>query len=105
MREIPHGVVSPQVEQVRTGSAGHREHSGPSAVRRSTRRRRPQPMQVSWFAGSVIKQFAHNGLPWSSRVTGSRQAPQRPHCSMRERAMQVRQTLAPPSGLSIRTTR
>ena len=41
----------------------------------------PQPMQVSRFAGSAMKQFAHSGLPWPSRVTGSRRAPQRAHCS------------------------
>jgi hypothetical protein len=52
-----------------------------------------------------MKQFAHSGLPWSSRVTGSRRAPQRAHCSIRERAMHVLHTRTPPSGLSIRTTR
>ena len=103
-REMPHGVVSPQMEQASSGSGGQREHSGPSGVRRSTGRRRPQPMQVSRLAGSAVKQFAHSGLP-SSRVTGSRRAPQRAHCSMRECAMHVRQTRTPSSGLSMRTTR
>jgi len=83
-REIPHGVVWPQMEHVSSGSVRQREHSGPSGVRRRTRRRRPQPVQVSRFAGSVMKQWAHSGRPWSSRVTGSRQAPQRAHCWVRE---------------------
>ena len=104
-REVPQGVVWPQMEQVSSGSSGQREHSGPSWVRRSTRRRRPQPMQVSRLAGSVMKQLAHSALPRSSRVTGSRRAPQRAHCSMRACAIQVRQTRLPSSGLSMRTTR
>ena len=79
-REMPHGVVWPQMEHVSSGSVRQREHSGPSGVRRWTRRRRPQPVQVSRFAGSVMKQLAHSGRPWSSRVTGSRRAPQRAHC-------------------------
>jgi hypothetical protein len=62
-REMPHGPAWPQMEHVSSGSARQREHSGPSGVRRSTARRRPQPMQVSRFAGSVMKQFAHTGLP------------------------------------------
>ena len=36
-REIPHGAAWPQTEQVRTGSEGQREQSGPSAVRRFDR--------------------------------------------------------------------
>ena len=104
-REMPHGVACPQTEHVSSGSVRQPEHSGPSGVRRWTRRRRPQPVQVSRFAGSVMKQFAHSGRPWSSRVTGSRRAPQRAHGSTRECAMQVRQTRTPSSGLSMRTTR
>ena len=98
-------MVSPQMEQVSTGSAGQVGQSGPAAVRRSTRRRRPQPMQVSRFAGSVMKQSAQIGRPSWSRVTGSRWARHRQHSSLRECAIQVRQTRTPFSGLSIRTTR
>ena len=58
------------------GSSGT---AGPSGVRRSTGRRRPQFRQVSRFAGSVMKQLAQTGRPCSSRVTGSRRAPQRAH--------------------------
>jgi hypothetical protein len=105
VREIPHGVVSPQRKQVSTGSAWQVGQSGPSAVRRPTARRRPHPRQVSRFAGSVMKQLAQIGPPSWSRVTGSRRARQREHSSMRECAMQVRQTRTPLSGLSIRTTR
>ena len=32
-REMPHGVVWPQIEQISSGSAGQREHSGPCGVR------------------------------------------------------------------------
>jgi hypothetical protein len=52
-----------------------------------------------------MKQLAQIGPPSWSRVTGSRRARQREHSSMRECAMQVRQTRTPLSGLSIRTTR
>jgi hypothetical protein len=104
-REIPQGTVCPQTEQARTGREGHREQSGPSAVRRSTGRTRPQPVQVSRFSGAVTKQLAQIGWPCPSRVTGSRMAPQRAHGSVRECAMQVRQTRTPSIGLSMRTTR
>ena len=104
-REMPHGVIWPQTEHVSSGSVGQLEHSGPCGVRRWTRRRRPQPVQVSRFAGSVTRQLAHSGRPWSSRVAGSRRAPQRAHCRARECAMQVRQTRTPFSGVSMRTTR
>jgi hypothetical protein len=60
-------------------------------------------VQVSRFSGAVTKQFAQIGRPCPSRVTGSRMAPQRAHGSARERAMQVRQTRTPSSGLSMRT--
>ena len=105
VRDMPHPVVSPQIEQVSTGSAWQVGQSGPSRVRRLTGRRRPQPRQVSRFAGSVMKQLAQIGRPCRSRVTGSRRAWQREHSSIRECAMQVRQTRTPLSGLSIRTTR
>jgi hypothetical protein len=104
-REMPHGALRPHIEHVRTARVTQREHCGPSAVLRSTGLRRPQPMQVSRFAGSAMKQFAHSGWPWPSRVTGSRRAPQRAHCSILECAMHVLHTRMPPSGLSIRTTR
>ncbi len=104
-REVPQPVVSSQMAQVKTGNLEQLGHRGPSGVRRPTLRRRPHPRQVSRFAGSAMKQFAHSGRPCSSRVTGSRRAPQRVHASTRECAMQVRQTRTPSSGLSSRTTR
>ena len=70
-------------------------HSGPSAVRTLTGRRRPQPRQVSWLAGSVIKQFGHSGWPCSSRVAASRMAPQREQGSARDLATQLRQSHCP----------
>lgn len=105
VREIPQGVISPQRKQVSTGSAWQVGQSGPCVVRRLTGRRRPHPVQVSRLAGSVLKQLAQIGRPCGSRVTGSRRDRQREHSSMRECAMQVRQTRTPLSGLSIRTTR
>ena len=50
--------------------AGSVWQSGPSGVRTPTGRRRPQSMQVSWLAGSVIRQFGHSGRPCSSRAGG-----------------------------------
>ena len=105
IRDVPQGFSSPQIEQVAIGKGGQVRQIGPSGVRRLTGRRRPQLRQTSRLSGSVIKQFGHNGRPCSSRVAGSRRAPQREHSSMREWAMQVRQTRCPSSGLSIRTTR
>ncbi|MFG2004799.1 hypothetical protein ACGFNU_37190 [Spirillospora sp. NPDC048911] len=43
-------------------------HKGPSGVRTPTGRRRPHWVQVSWFAGSVIKQRGHSDRPWPSRI-------------------------------------
>ena len=104
-REWVPGAVRPQIEQARTGRGQQLGHSGPSEVRFCTRRRLPQLMQTSMFAGSVTRQFGHSGRPWASRVAGSRRAPQRTHSSMRDLAMQLRQTRCPSSGLSMRTTR
>ena len=79
--------------------------SGPSGVRVLTGRRRPQPLQVSWLAGSVIKQDGHSGRPCSSRVAASRTAPQREHGSARDLATQLRQSRTPPRGLTSGMTR
>ena len=65
-------------------------HSGPSGVRTLTGRRRPQPTQVSWLAGSVIRQFGHSGRPCSSRVAASRTAPHRAQGWARDLATQLR---------------
>ena len=67
----------PQIEQVIVLTGAQAGHSGPSAVRTLTGRRRPQPTQVSWLAGSVIRQCGHSGRPCSSRVAASRTAPHR----------------------------
>jgi len=61
MREMPQAVMSPQIEQFSTGSVWQVAQSGPSGVRRLTRRRRPQPRQVCRLAGSVMKQLAQIG--------------------------------------------
>ncbi|ARZ66742.1 hypothetical protein SMD11_1078 [Streptomyces albireticuli] len=99
------GAVWPQSEQSSMGRGRQFGQIGPSAVRELTMRDFPQTMQVSRLAGSVIRQVGHSGRPWSSRVAGSRRAPQRTHSSMRDLAMQLRQTRCPSSGLSMRTTR
>ena len=54
----------------RSGSSTARQfaHSGPPGARTLTGRRRPQPAQVSWLAGSVIRQWGHSGRPCSSRA-------------------------------------
>ena len=72
--------------------------SGPSAVRTLTGRRRPQPTQTSWLAGSVIRQYGHSGWPCSSRVAASRTAPQRAQGWARDLAAQLRQSHCPPIG-------
>jgi hypothetical protein len=61
---MPHAVVLAQIEQISTGSAGQLGQSGPLGVRRSTRRPRPQLMQVSRFVGSLMKQSAQIGRPF-----------------------------------------
>ncbi|MEU3188131.1 hypothetical protein ABZ707_28640 [Streptomyces sp. NPDC006923] len=97
MREVPQGFSSPQMLQAAVGREGQFEQSGPSGVRVLTTFRLPQLMQVSRFAGALTRQFGHSGRPWSSRLAGSRRAPQPEHSSMREWAMQVRQTTGAPS--------
>ena len=97
------GATADRADQDGQGAAVGAERAVGGAV--LDRRRLPQPMQTSRFAGSVIRQFGHSGRPWSSRVAGSRRAPQRTHSSMRDLAMQLRQTRCPSSGLSMRTTR
>jgi hypothetical protein len=104
-RESPRGRLWPQTEHSSTGSGGQQGQSGPSGLRVFTGRRRPQFTQTSRLTGSLIMQFAQTGRPWPSLVTGSRTAPQRPHGSARECAMQVRQTRTPSRGLSMRTMR
>ena len=54
--EISPGARRPQIEHVNVLTGRHAGHSGPSGVRTLTGRRRPQPMHVSWLAGSVIRQ-------------------------------------------------
>ena len=104
VREMPHGVAWPQTEHVSSGSVGQLERQGLRGPPLDPRRRR-LPLQVSRYAGSVTRQWAHSGRPWSSRVAGSRRAPQWAHCRARECATQVRQTRTPSSGVSMRTTR
>ncbi len=104
-RDVPHGPLSWQIEQVATGKLGQAAQSGPSAVRVLTGRRRPQLTQLSKLAGSATRQLGQSGRPCSSRVAGSRSAPQRAQGWALAFAMQLRQTLSPPSGLDRRTTR
>ena len=54
--EITAGAERSQIEQIIVAVGRHDGHSGPSSVRTLTGRRRPQPEQVSWLAGSVLKQ-------------------------------------------------
>jgi len=59
--EITQGASLPQMLQVPMVSGRQLGQSGPAGVRVLTGRRRPQEMQVSWLAGSVIKQCGHRG--------------------------------------------
>ncbi|HEY5840370.1 MAG TPA: hypothetical protein VIU87_02670 [Mycobacterium sp.] len=93
--EITAGAERPQIEQIIVVIGRQDGHSGPSPVRTLTGRRRPQPEQVSWLTGSVLKQWGHKGFPCSSRVAGSRWTPQREHVSARDLAQQLRQTRTP----------
>ena len=102
--ESVQGAVRPQIEQSSMGKGRQFGQIGPSGVRQLTMRDSPQTVQVSRFAGSLIRQTGHRGRPWASRLAGSRRAPQRTHSSMRDLAMQLRQTRCPSSGLSMRTT-
>ena len=56
----------------RAGQRSSRARSSRTAARPGARtltgRRRPQPAQVSWLAGSVIRQCGHSGWPCSSRA-------------------------------------
>ena len=98
-RDVPHGPLSWQIEQIATGKGGQAEQSGPSAVRALTGRRRPQLTQASRLAGSATRQPGQSGLPCTFRVAGSRSAPQRAQGWALAFATQLRQTLSPPSGL------
>jgi len=66
--EIAHGASFPQIPQVRIFPGTQFAHSGPPGARTLTGRRRPQPAQVSWLAGSVIRHWEHSGWPCSSRA-------------------------------------
>ncbi|MFJ8828369.1 hypothetical protein ACIREE_42565 [Streptomyces sp. NPDC102467] len=50
------GAVRPQIEQSSTGKGRQIGQIGLSAVRELTMRDSPQTMQISRFAGSVIRQ-------------------------------------------------
>ena len=93
--EISQGAWRPQIEQVIVLTGRQAGQSGPSGVRTLTGRRRPQPMQISWLAGSVIRQYGHSGWPCSSRVAASRTAPQREQGTARDLATQLRQSRSP----------
>ena len=104
-REIPHGALSAQIEQTRTGNGGQVAQSGPCALRVLTGRRRPQLTQVSRLAGSATRQLGQTGRRCSSRVAGSRIVPQRTQRSTLAFARQLRQTRSPSRGLEMRTPR
>jgi hypothetical protein len=65
--------------------------TGPLQARAPTGRRRSQRMQISWLAGSTMKQFGQIGRPRPSRVTGSRTAPQRAQGTARRRVLSATQ--------------
>ena len=81
----------------RLATAGS-SHSVARPVRTLTGRRRPQPTQISWLTGSLIRQYGHSGRPCSSRVAGSRTAPQRAQGCARVLAVQLRHNHFPPIG-------
>jgi hypothetical protein len=89
------GAFRPQIEQVIVFTGRHISHSGPSGVRVLTGLRRAHPAQVSRLAGSVIRQYGHNGRPCSSRAAASRTAPHRAQGCARDRATQLRQHHSP----------
>lgn len=72
----------------------------PSGVRTLTGRRCAQPTQVSWLAGSVIRQYGHNGRPCSSRMAASRTTPHREQGSALDLATQLRHSRTPSRGLT-----
>lgn len=95
--EITAGEERPQMAQVMIATGRQVGHSGPSGVRRWTRRLRPQPRHVSWLAGSVTRQLGHSGCPCSSRTAASRMAPHREQGWARDLATQLRQCHCPSS--------
>src|SRR5664280_893113 len=66
---------------------------------------RRRPVQLSWLAGSVIRQCGHSGRWCSSRAAGSRTAPQREHGSALDLARQLRHRRIPSRGLTSVITR
>ncbi len=57
--------------------------TGPSGMRVSTCRLRPQRTQSSRLTGSLLRQYAHTGCPPGSRDAGSLTRPQRAHGTAR----------------------
>lgn len=54
--EISAGAERAHIEQTIVLAGRQAGHSGPPDVRTLTTRRRPQAMQVSWLAGSAVRQ-------------------------------------------------
>ena len=103
--ETVQGTVRPQIAQSMIFQGRQLPHSGPSAVRVATRLRRRQATQSSRLAGSLTRQFGHNGPPSASRAAGSRALPQREQGTALVLATQPRQTHWPSCRLASRVTR
>ncbi len=97
--EIMQGALLAQIPQTRIVLGRHAEHRGPSFSRTWTGRRCPHPVQVSWLMSAMVRHGPHQGRPCSSRVQGSRTAPQRAHGSARDLARQLRHSRSPERAL------
>lgn len=87
----------PQIPQSVTVRGRQLMQRGPSGERTATGRRRRQPRHSCRLAGSLIRQWGHNGPSLSSRAAGTRTAPQRTQGTAAWRAKQLRQTRLPSS--------
>jgi hypothetical protein len=103
--EIQHGAVRAQIEHCAVVHGRQFSQRGPPSVRTLTGRRRRHSTQISWLIGSRIRQEPQMGSPCSSRVAGSRAAPQRAHDWARNLAVQLRHNHFPPIGRCSRITR
>jgi hypothetical protein len=81
-----HGACLPQQLHVAVGPRQQLRHSGPSAVRLTTVRGRPQRAHTCCLAGSRPAQTEQQGRPAASRMVTARVAPQPEHGSARARA-------------------
>ena len=94
------GAVRPHMLQMAVLRGTQVAHTGPSALRVLTRRRRRQWTHCSRLTGSVTKHLAHNGFPLSSRAAGSRTVPQREQDTALALAVQLRQIRWPSRDLA-----